>query len=153
MNGYYKITDKIKELLLQDPDVNTVTKASAEEIDSYKFTMFPLVHLSIEPSTFNSQTATFVFTISALSQREKRKEPTLDKFINNDNEDDNLNAMFYVLVRLYLQLLKFGEEFTITNDPQVIPKIYQFKNLLDGWEVTFEIEMPLDIDDTGLGGC
>ncbi|UII80009.1 hypothetical protein [Flagellimonas sp. CMM7] len=144
MNGYYKITEKIEELLLADPDVNTVTKGNANEIDSYKTTMFPLAHVAIEPGRFTTNTITLIFAITTLNQRETYNEPTLDKFKKNDNEDDNMNAMLYVLVRFYLQLKKFGDDFEVVNDPNPIPKLYQFKNLLDGWECSFEIEIPIE---------
>ncbi len=144
MNGYYKITEKLEELLLADPDINTVTKGSADEIDTYKATMFPLAHIIPQPSRFTSNTVVFVFTINVLNQRETFNQPVLDKFKKNDNEDDNLNAMFYVLVRLYLQLRKFGDEFDVVNTPAPIPKLYRFKNLLDGWECDFEFELPIE---------
>lgn len=144
MNAYYKISEKIKELALEDPDVNTVTNGTAEQIDNFKATMFPLVHLSIQASSFTTSTITLSFTINALNQRNINKRPTLDKFQKNDNEDDNLNSMLYVLIRLFLQLKKFGEEFEIVNEPIATPKQYEFKNVLDGWETTFDIMVPIE---------
>ena len=144
MNGYYKVTEKLYELLKADPDVNTITKGSAEEIDTYKAAMFPLVHILPVQSPFTTNTTTFTFVITALNQRETYQEPTDKKYIKNDNEDDNLNAMYYVLLRLYLQLRKFGEEFDVINEPIPEPKLYEFSNLLDGWEATFEIQVPIE---------
>ena len=144
MNGYYRTTERLRDLLQADPDINTVTKGAREEIDNYKATMFPIAHISVEPSRFTNNTITFSFTVHALDIRDIDKTPKLDKFLGNDNEDDNLNAMFYVLVRLYLQLRKFGDDIDIINDMNPEPVTYQFKNLLDGWRCIFEMEIPID---------
>jgi hypothetical protein len=144
MNGYYKVTEKLRDLLIADPDINTVTKGPREEIDNYKATMFGIAHIAPLPSRFTTNTIVLVYSINALNIRDISKTPTLDKFLGNDNEDDNLNAMLYVHVRLYLQLKKFGDEFDVINEMNPNPVTYQFKNLLDGWECTYEIEIPID---------
>lgn len=149
MNGYYKVIDKIKELAIADPDVNTVTTGVVDEIDQYKATMFPLVHITATPSTMNRKVIKLSFRINALTIRDKVNEPETDKFLGQDNEDDNLNAMLYVLWRIFAQLDQYTEDddFYVIGEPSIDPVLYAFQNLLDGWEMTIEIGIPVeDVD-------
>jgi len=146
MNAYYKIIDKIRELAIADPDVNTVTKGLVDEIDDRKADVFPLVHITATPSTFNRKCIKLRFSINALSIRDKDNVPETDKFREQDNEDDNLNAMLYVLWRIYAQLSQFTEDddFWVIGEPSIDPVLYAFKNLLDGWEMNIEIGVPVE---------
>ena len=47
MKGFYQVTEIIKEALLSDVNVNTVTTGDITRIDLGKQTMFPLSHLVV----------------------------------------------------------------------------------------------------------
>ena len=42
MIGYYDVTTTLRDALLEDDNVNTVTKGSKNKIDIAKLTLFPL---------------------------------------------------------------------------------------------------------------
>ena len=50
VRGYYQITQTIKDQLLADENVNTVTTGDITEIDLSKQTIFPLSHIIINLS-------------------------------------------------------------------------------------------------------
>ena len=45
MKGFYNVTDKLKDTLLAEPFVNTVTFGSLDDVDLNKQTIFPLSHI------------------------------------------------------------------------------------------------------------
>ena len=45
MTGFYDLIDKIKDALIAEPFVNTVTYGSLDDIDLNKQTIFPLSHI------------------------------------------------------------------------------------------------------------
>ena len=81
MNGYYKVTEKLRDLLNADPDINTVTKGAREEIDNFKTNMFPIAHVAPAPSRFTNNTIVFIFEVNALDIRDISKTPTLISFL------------------------------------------------------------------------
>lgn len=142
MNAYYRVTSEIKTLLLADPDVNTVLKR--KDMDLNKKDIFPVCNILVLDCTPTESTLTFSVAIEALDLRNESKTPITDKFVGNDNEDDNLNTMLYVLVRLYLQLLKTNADFRVTLDGPFEAMYYAGTNVADGWLATFNIELPLE---------
>jgi len=48
MKGFYQVTETIKNQLLSDVNVNTVTTGDITKIDLSKQTIFPLSHLVIK---------------------------------------------------------------------------------------------------------
>ena len=47
MKGFYNVTDKIKDALVAEPFVNTVTFGSIDDVDLNKQTIFPLSHVTV----------------------------------------------------------------------------------------------------------
>ena len=47
VRGFYILTQAIKDALLQDPNVNTVTEGDLFDVDLAKQTIFPLSHLIV----------------------------------------------------------------------------------------------------------
>ena len=82
--------------------------------------------------------------IGCFNVRDKNKEVNTDKFWLNDNEVDNLNETLAVLNRLWGYMHKdFGENnITSTENPSFEAVTEYGKNYLDGWILTFDVEMP-----------
>lgn len=101
MNGYYQILQVIKDALLNDNDVNTVTQGDINEVDLNRKDIFNLAHIITNPATFTENTIRFNMSIVVCAIRDINKDINDDKFRNNDNEIDNLNTTLYVCRRLY----------------------------------------------------
>lgn len=145
MNQYTELLYYIKQIGEQDPFVNTITQGDFEDLDLDKTNIFPLLHASITGAGFtNGQTVTFTVQIGCLDIRDINKDVNTDKFWLNDNEVDNLNETLSTLNRLWKKMYKNFDENNITSfeNPTLDPVTEYGTNLLDGWIMTFDVEMP-----------
>lgn len=143
MNAYYKVTQALYTLFLSDAEVNTVDKGDLTMIDLDKKTIFPLVHLNVYGAGLNLQSSLLEFDVNVIvmNLRDERPNPETDKFIGNDNEDDNLNAMLMVIFRNFKRIEK-----EISDDGLVLisyerpePFTEKRNNVADGWSWRFTI--------------
>lgn len=138
MNAYYALTTKLYDLLLADEDIHTVTKGGIIDLD--KKNVFGLAHINVVSAVPTTSTIIFSVSIIVADLRNTNNVPSTEKFIGHDNEDDNLNTMMYVLIRLYLQLHKQEDAYDILTPPTLTPFIEEHGNITDGWQAVFEIE-------------
>ena len=96
IRGFYQLTETIKEQLLNDVNVNTVTTGDITEIDLSKQTIFPLSHIIVNNVITEEQYLSFNITVLAMDIVDESKEPTTDIFRGNDNEQDVLNTQLAV---------------------------------------------------------
>lgn len=145
MNQYTQILYYLKELAERDCFVNTVKQGEISELDIEKTNIFPLVNIAVTGGGFtNGSTITFNIDLRCLTIRDINKEVVNDKFWKNDNEVDNLNETLAVLNRMWTTMYRDFDENNITasENPSLEPIIYDEKNILDGWVLTFTIEVP-----------
>jgi hypothetical protein len=148
MNQYTELLYYIKQLAENDSFVNTVTKGDFEVLDLDKANIFPLVHVNIFNAGFtNGQTVTFGVQIGCFDIRDINKEVNTDKFWRQDNEVDNHNETLAVLNRMWLKMYTDFEENNITasENPTLEIQSFERSNLLDGWILDFEVEMPNEV--------
>ena len=100
IRGFYQLTDTIKDNLLNDINVNTVTTGDITDIDLSKQTIFPLSHIMINSVTTQEQVLSFNITVMSMDIVDVNKEATTDIFTDNNNEQDVLNSQLAVLNRL-----------------------------------------------------
>ena len=149
IRGYYLLTQAIKDALLGDINVNTVTEGDLFDIDLSKQSIFPLSHLII--NTVTAQESVLRFNISILSMDivDESKEATTDIFIGNNNEQDVLNTQLAVLNKL-VQVLRRGDlysdKYQLTGDANLEPFVDRFENKVAGWTATFDIFVNNDIE-------
>ncbi|MEN8887129.1 MAG: hypothetical protein ABF246_12130, partial [Winogradskyella sp.] len=131
MQGFYKVTETIKEQLLSDVNVNNVTTGDITRIDLSKQTMFPLSHLIV--NNVNNEDNVLRFSLSVLSMDivNVSKEETVDIFVGNNNEQDILNTQLAVLNKL-VQVLRGGSLHTdlyqLDGTPSFEPVYDMFEN-------------------------
>ena len=143
MNQYTEVLYYIKSLGESDVFVNTITKG--QEIDLNKGNIFPLLNIDINTGSFtNGQTIIFNIELSCLDIRDINKEIVNEKFWSNDNEVDNHNSTLATLNRLWLIMKRDFNENNITasENPPLQKITFSDKNLLDGWSLTFDLEIP-----------
>lgn len=149
MNQYTQVLTYIKQLLESDELVNTVTKNDPREvIDSNKQNIYPLCHIDIDSATFsNGKTVNFSVEVVALDIRDFNNEPNIDKFWNNDNEVDNHNTTHAILNKFWTKLYKDVGNVNITasENPQLNKVTLEHTNQLDGWLLSFDLEVPNDV--------
>ena len=144
MNEFYTVAYYLKDSLLSDIDVNTVTHDSVQGIDLFKKATYPLANILITSALIQQGQVVFNFKIHVLDQRNVSKEFVPDKWLRNDNELDNLNTCFSVINRLITRLRLQDNDFDIemVNDPTPLPVELEFLNGLDGWEIDVSLSIP-----------
>tara|TARA_R100000234_G_scaffold112787_1_gene86746 strand:+ start:283 stop:753 length:471 start_codon:yes stop_codon:yes gene_type:complete len=146
--GYYQLTTTIKDNLLNDSNVNTVTTGDITDIDLNKQTIFPLAHIIVNNVTSQEQALSFNITIMAMDLINEDKDPVTDIFVGNDNEQDVLNTQLAVLNRI-IALLRRGSLYTtkyqLDGNPSCEPFYERFENRLAGWAATMNILIQNDV--------
>ena len=149
IRGFYLLTDLIKEQLLNDEDVNTVTFGDITQVDLYKQSIFPLSHLIVNSVTSGENVLSFNISILSMDIVDQSKEETTDRFVGNDNEQDVFNTQLAVLNKL-IQRLRIGtlyrDLYQVVGDVTLEPFKDRFENELAGWTATFDVMIQNDID-------
>ena len=149
MKGFYQVTEKIKEALLSDVNVNTVTTGDITRIDLSKQTMFPLSHIIVNNVNNEDSVLRFSLSVLAMDVVDFSKEEVIDIFRGNNNEQDILNTQLAVLNKL-VQVLRGGtlhqDLYQLDGTPNLEPFYDRFENEMAGWALTFDVLIPNDIE-------
>ncbi len=149
VRGFYLLTQAIKNQLLSDVNVNTVTEGDLFDVDLSKQSIFPLSHLIINTVTAQESVLRFNISVLAMDIVDESKEPTTDIFIGNNNEQDVLNTQLAVLNKL-VQVLRRGDlyndKYQLTGDASLEPFVDRFENKVAGWTATFDVFVNNDIE-------
>jgi hypothetical protein len=149
IRGFYLLTETIKDQLLGDVNVNTVTTGDIYDIDLAKQSIFPLSHIIINSVSTQEQTLTFNISVLAMDIVDESKEATTDIFRGNNNEQDILNTQLAVLNKLVMVLRKgtlYSDQYQLDGDATLEPFYERFDNRLAGWSATFDVFVKNDID-------
>lgn len=149
IRGFYLLTETIKDQLLADVNVNTVTTGDIYDIDLAKQSIFPLSHIIINTVSTQEQTLTFNISVLAMDIVDESKEATTDIFRGNNNEQDILNTQLAVLNKLVMVLRKgtlYSDQYQLDGDATLEPFYERFDNRLAGWSATFDVFVKNDID-------
>lgn len=148
MQGFYKVTETIKEQLLSDPNVNTITTGDITRIDLGKQTMFPLSHIIINTVSNEDNILRFNLSILSMDIVDVSKEEVVDIFVGNNNEQDILNTQLAVQNKL-VQVLRGGNLHTdlyqLDGTPSFEPFYDRFENEVAGWALTLDVIIPNDV--------
>ncbi len=145
MNGFYRVTDKIRETLQADVNVNTVTYGDITQVDLDKQTIFPLSHIIVNSVTSNDTVLTFNISVLAMDIVDVSKEEVTNIFVGNNNEQDVLNTMLQVANKLWSDLSRgdlYTDKYRIEGTPTCEPFVERFDNQLAGWDLTIAISIP-----------
>ena len=148
MNGFYRVTQVIKDTLQADENCNTVTYGDITQIDLDKQTIFPLSHLILNGATSGENTMTFNFSVLVMDIVDISKAEVTDPFVGNDNEQDVLNTQLSVANKL-IQKLRIGslysDKYQVIGDVSLEPFRDRFENQIAGWTATFDVIIENDV--------
>ena len=149
MKGFYQVTETIKNQLLSDVNVNTVTSGDITRIDLSKQTMFPLSHIIVNNVGNEDNILRFSLSVLSMDVVDQSKEEVIDIFRGNNNEQDILNTQLAVLNKL-VQVLRGGtlhqDLYQLDGTPNLEPFYDRFENEMAGWALTFDVIIPNDIE-------
>ena len=146
--GFYNLTDRLKEELLKDAFVNTVTYGNIFEVDLNRQTIFPLSHFIVNNVVDRDNTLVFSISLLCMDIVDESKEDTVDGFVGNDNEQDVLNTQLAVANRIGAMLKRgdlYREQYQLDGDISLEPFVDRFENKLAGWTATFNVIIPNDM--------
>ena len=148
IRGFYQLTETIKEQLLADTNINTVSTGDVSKLNLNKQDIFPLGHIIVNNVVAEEQVLRFNITVIACDIVDQSKTETLDRFVGNNNEQDILNTQLSVLNKL-IQNLRKGQLHTdmyqLEGNPSLEPFYDRFENMLAGWSCGIEILIYNDI--------
>lgn len=146
--AFYLMLDTIKDTLLKDENVNSVTYGDLTDVDMSKQTIFPLSHILVNSATNDSQTMSFNITVICMDVVDVQKTEPIDIFERNNSEHYILNTQLAVTNRLY-QLLHNGQlrldGYQVDGEASCEPFVDRFSNNLAGWAVTFDLMVKNDL--------
>lgn len=133
----------LKDQILLDSRAITITHGTSDTIDLDKKTVYPLVHVQCVNSAIGKGVVVFSYELHFLVIRDISKQVITDKWVGNDNELSNLDLTFDIVNRLVsrLKLQRNSLDIEVLNIAQPEPMTFAFSNLLDGWRLTFDLEI------------
>ena len=149
VRGFYQIIETLRDQLLDDQNVNTVTTGDISDVNLQKVDIFPLAHIIVNNATLGEQTITFNISILAMDIVDRNKRTGEDVFLGQNNLQDILNTQLAVLNKA-IQILRkgdlYGDKYQLQADPNCEPFYDRFDNELAGWTATMDIAIYNDIN-------
>ena len=150
MKEYYNLIDNTYNYLIGNNNINTVTTGDILDVDLSKQSIFPLAHIIVNDVTFNEHFMTFSLNVIAMDivdEDKKDKQTESKPYIGLDNKHDILNSMLTVINGLQSSLRRGGmnnNNYEINDSPTATQFEDRFENLLSGWSMVLNIEIPND---------
>jgi len=151
MQGFYNLSNKIRETLQLDAYVNTVSFGDIFEVDLNKQTIFPLSHVMISSATMQSNVWNFSVSVLCMDIVDESKtfpEGDPASFRGNNNEQDVMNTQMAVANRLLELLLRgdlYVDKYQLDGSAQIEFFVDRFENKLAGVTATFNVIVPNDM--------
>jgi hypothetical protein len=146
--AFYLVLDTVKDTLLDDVDINTVTYGDLSEVDLSKQTIFPLAHVLINGATLTDQTVDMNLTVLCMDSVDIYKNESKDPFAKNESEHQILNTMLGVGNRLTQKFMNgtlHQNGFQMDGDVTCDVFFDRFEGQLAGWAFTFTVSVHNDI--------
>jgi hypothetical protein len=135
----YRIIKEIKDVLLAEPFVNTVTEGDIFEVDLNKQTMFPLSHIILNSATHQGNVLSFNITVLLMDVINQK---------DDSNKVDIWNTQLLLGTRVLNRLNRAdiaSDFWELTGQPTYEPFTERFENDLAGWAITFDVLVRNDI--------
>jgi hypothetical protein len=150
MNGFYKITQSMKEVLTEK-GFNVVTIGDNFKVDIARQTIFPYVHIVPDGSVKQGSVTAWNFVIIGMDIVDINKEALRDQeepFYTTDNMQDVLNDIYNRLAQ-FCEFYERGDGWTdlkqMTDDVTFTAFMERYENVLAGWEIGITITTPTEI--------
>ncbi len=148
--SYFKIVETLRDALLTDPNITTVTTGDISEVDLDKQTIFPLAHIVVGDANFDDSIVTFSISVLLMDIVHSDNVTNQPSIYDNDNELYVLNNMFNVGNHLTDKLFKGdlydGNTYVDKTATNAEPFSDRFENVLAGWSFNFSLVVRNNID-------
>jgi hypothetical protein len=146
--AFYILLETLKESLLQNSNVKTVTTGDISQIDLSKQTIYPLSHIIINSATNSGQVMSFNVTVLCMDKVNQLKTEQVDPF-NDEAEHTVLNTQLAVSNKLYKDLYSGQlrlDGYQVDEDASIEFFFDRFENILAGVAMTLTIQLNNDLN-------
>lgn len=146
--SFFQLIEILRDSILDNKLINTVTQGDISEVDLDKQSIFPLAHIIVNNAQFSSTIITYSVTVMFMDIVQEGKETGLDitksEIYGDDNENYVLNSMLNTgnhVTDIFNSGEKNDGNTRINRESvQAEPFKDRFENLLAGWSFTFNVE-------------
>lgn len=148
MNIFYKVLDDVKTILIDEPQINTITYGDIFDVDLNKQNIFPLAHVIPGNAVIDENIVTMNLSVILMDIVDISKDDVTDSFIGNDNEQDVLNTQLAIAAR-FTSILK--KNVLYRNDYEIVGSVScenfteRFENNMAGWTLSISVAMKNDM--------
>ena len=146
--AFYILLETLKNSLLQNSNVKTVTTGDISQIDLSKQTIYPLSHIIVNSATNSGQVMSFNVTVLCMDKVNQLKTEQVDPF-NNEAEHTVLNTQLAVSNKLYKDLYSGQlrlDGYQVDEDASIEFFFDRFENILAGVAMTLNIQLNNDLN-------
>ena len=123
---FYDMTEKLKDILLSDDNVSTVTYGDITSVATEKTTIYPLSHFVVNDVNIKDQVFEFNISLSCMDIIDYTNEKTSDHFNGSDNMMDIFNTQI--------------------GEPTMSQFKHRFEDDVAGWDVSFDVQVIQDMN-------
>lgn len=149
MRQFYDVTQTIKDSLISDSNVNTVTFGDSIGVDLAKQSIYPLAHVVPGGVSHNGQTMVLDFQVLLMDVVDDVTDDLRDQadtFHGVDNLQDVYNTQLAVANRLISRMQRgdlHREKYQV-GDTSLSPFKDRLPNLTAGWVIDLSVTVPND---------
>lgn len=141
--SYIRILETLRDELLSNPNINTVTTGDISDVDLDKQTIFPLAHIIVGNASFQSTVINYQVSILIMDMVHNDLGLEEPYIYQSDNEIFVLNTMLNIgnqlTDKLFNGSLYDGNTFVDRSSVTAEPFRDRFENLLAGWSFDFTL--------------
>lgn len=146
--AFYILLETLKNSLLQNSNVKTVTTGDISQIDLSKQTIYPLSHIIVNGATNSGQVMSFNVTVLCMDKVNQLKTEQINQF-DNEAEHTVLNTQLAVSNKLYKDLYNGQlrlDGYQVDEDASIEFFFDRFENILAGVAMTLTIQLNNDLN-------
>lgn len=146
--AFYILLETLKNSLLQNSNVKTVTTGDISQIDLSKQTIYPLSHIIVNSATNSGQVMSFNVTVLCMDKVNQLKTEQVNQF-DNEAEHTVLNTQLAVSNKLYKDLYNGQlrlDGYQVDEDASIEFFFDRFENILAGVAMTLTIQLNNDLN-------
>ena len=145
---FYSVTEKLRDILLDDVNVNTVTYGDITKVATHKTTIYPLSHFVVNSVQVQDNVFIINISLACMDIIDQTNISPKDHFNGNDNQMDIFNTQLAVISRAILLLRRAAASdagFKIIGEPTMQQFNHRFEDDVAGWDVTFDLMVVQDM--------
>tara|TARA_A200000159_G_scaffold60797_1_gene56308 strand:+ start:3261 stop:3749 length:489 start_codon:yes stop_codon:yes gene_type:complete len=148
--SYLQVVEILRNELLSNENITTVTQGDIGDVDLVKQTIFPLAHIIVNNANFSSTIITYnisILIMDMVHNDDTTDEPSIYQSTNEMYVHNTmLNIGNHLTDKLFNGSLYDGNTFVDRSTVNAEPFVDRFENQMAGWAFTFDLVTRNNID-------